>query len=179
MTDSVELTPTNARIRIVSVIERAEITGAYPVAYAVVNRKFVHPAFFIKYNTQEEVESTFAEFRKRNIPIDNIVIDWLHWKQDSWGSHEFDKERLPHQLILSCSLGSVGLYTRRPQYATAPLGSHSIFIGTRTPASSSVENLKLLGFHAVRQRSGTISSLLIYIFCAEVGYGLLAEPREV
>ena len=38
-----------ARIRIVSVIERAEITGAYPVAYAVVNRKFVHPAFFIKF----------------------------------------------------------------------------------------------------------------------------------
>ena len=29
-----------------------------------------------KYNTQEEVLSTLAEFRKRNIPIDNIVIDW-------------------------------------------------------------------------------------------------------
>lgn len=48
-----------------------------------------------KYNTQEEVLSTLAEFRKRNIPIDNIVIDWLHWKQDSWGSHEFDRERFP------------------------------------------------------------------------------------
>ena len=48
-----------------------------------------------KYNTQEEVLSTFSEFRNRNIPIDNIVIDWLHWKQDSWGSHEFDPERFP------------------------------------------------------------------------------------
>lgn len=48
-----------------------------------------------KYNTQDEVLSTLAEFRKRNIPIDNIVIDWLHWKQDSWGSHEFDPERFP------------------------------------------------------------------------------------
>ena len=48
-----------------------------------------------KYNTQEEVLSTLAEFRKRGIPIDNIVIDWLHWKQDSWGSHEFDRERFP------------------------------------------------------------------------------------
>lgn len=48
-----------------------------------------------KYNTQDEVLSTLAEFRKRNIPIDNIVIDWLHWKQDSWGSHEFDRERFP------------------------------------------------------------------------------------
>lgn len=48
-----------------------------------------------KYNTRDEVLSTVSEFRKRNIPIDNVVIDWLHWKQDSWGSHEFDKERFP------------------------------------------------------------------------------------
>jgi len=48
-----------------------------------------------KYNTQEEVLSTLAEFRKRNIPVDNIVIDWLHWKEDSWGSHEFDPARFP------------------------------------------------------------------------------------
>ena len=48
-----------------------------------------------KYNTQEEVLSTLKEFRKRRIPIDNIVIDWLHWPQDSWGCHEFDKARFP------------------------------------------------------------------------------------
>ncbi len=34
-----------------------------------------------KYNTREEVLSTLKEFRERQIPIDNIVIDWLHWKQ--------------------------------------------------------------------------------------------------
>jgi len=48
-----------------------------------------------KYNTRDEVLSTLAEFRKRQIPIDNIVIDWLHWPQDSWGSHEFDPQRFP------------------------------------------------------------------------------------
>lgn len=48
-----------------------------------------------KYNTQEEVLGTLAEFRKRDIPIDNIVIDWLHWPQDSWGCHEFDRQRFP------------------------------------------------------------------------------------
>lgn len=48
-----------------------------------------------KYNSQEEVLSTLAEFRRRQIPIDNIVIDWLHWNQDSWGSHEFDRSRFP------------------------------------------------------------------------------------
>ncbi len=48
-----------------------------------------------KYNTQDEVLGTLREFRKRQIPIDNIVIDWLHWEQDSWGSHEFDRKRFP------------------------------------------------------------------------------------
>ncbi|MDE6267978.1 MAG: DUF5110 domain-containing protein [Muribaculaceae bacterium] len=48
-----------------------------------------------KYNTSDEVLSTLAEFRRRGIPIDNIVIDWLHWEQDSWGSHEFDRQRFP------------------------------------------------------------------------------------
>ena len=49
-----------------------------------------------KYNTQDEVLSTLKEFRERQIPIDNIVIDWLHWPQDSWGCHEFDPARFPN-----------------------------------------------------------------------------------
>ncbi|MDE6391090.1 MAG: DUF4968 domain-containing protein, partial [Duncaniella sp.] len=48
-----------------------------------------------KYNTRGEVLETVAEFRKRGIPLDNIVIDWLHWPQDAWGSHEFDPARFP------------------------------------------------------------------------------------
>ncbi|MCC8038420.1 MAG: DUF5110 domain-containing protein [Bacteroidales bacterium] len=49
-----------------------------------------------KYNTSDEVLSTLAEYRSRQIPIDNIVIDWLHWPQDSWGCHEFDPQRFPN-----------------------------------------------------------------------------------
>lgn len=48
-----------------------------------------------KYNTQDEVLSTVAEFRRRGIPLDNIVIDWLHWSENAWGSHEFDPVRFP------------------------------------------------------------------------------------
>lgn len=48
-----------------------------------------------KYNTADEVLSTVTEYRRRNIPLDNIVIDWLHWPQDAWGSHEFDRKRFP------------------------------------------------------------------------------------
>jgi alpha-D-xyloside xylohydrolase len=48
-----------------------------------------------KYNTQDEILGALAEYRKLNIPIDNIVLDWLHWPQDAWGSHEFDTKRFP------------------------------------------------------------------------------------
>jgi alpha-D-xyloside xylohydrolase len=48
-----------------------------------------------KYNTQDEVLKTLAEFRRRRIPIDSIVQDWQYWKADSWGTHEFEASRYP------------------------------------------------------------------------------------
>ncbi|NDV60463.1 TIM-barrel domain-containing protein [Bacteroides sp. 519] len=48
-----------------------------------------------RYKTQDEILDALKEFRKRNIPIDNIVLDWNYWEDDAWGSHEFDKARFP------------------------------------------------------------------------------------
>lgn len=48
-----------------------------------------------RYKTQDEIVGTLKEFRKRRIPIDNIVQDWSYWPEDAWGSHEFDKARFP------------------------------------------------------------------------------------
>jgi alpha-D-xyloside xylohydrolase len=48
-----------------------------------------------RYKTQEEILSTVAEFRRRRIPLDNIVLDWSYWEQDKWGSQEFDSTRFP------------------------------------------------------------------------------------
>ena len=48
-----------------------------------------------RYSTQEELVGTLAEFRRRHIPIDNIVQDWHYWLEDQWGSHEFDASRYP------------------------------------------------------------------------------------
>lgn len=48
-----------------------------------------------RYKTQQELLETLAEFRKRGIPIDNIVQDWSYWPVDAWGSHDFDKDRFP------------------------------------------------------------------------------------
>ncbi|MDD4777247.1 MAG: glycoside hydrolase family 31 protein [Fermentimonas sp.] len=48
-----------------------------------------------RYRTQDELLTTLAEFRERDIPIDNIVQDWSYWPVDAWGDHEFDPERFP------------------------------------------------------------------------------------
>lgn len=48
-----------------------------------------------RYKTQDELVNTLKEFRKRRIPIDNIVQDWSYWEVDDWGSHDFDAERFP------------------------------------------------------------------------------------
>ena len=46
-----------------------------------------------RYKTQDEILNTVDEFRKRKIPLDNIVEDWSYWKQNDWGSQEFDTSR--------------------------------------------------------------------------------------
>ena len=48
-----------------------------------------------RYKSQDEILDALKEFRRRQIPIDNIVLDWNYWPEDAWGSHEFDKNRFP------------------------------------------------------------------------------------
>ena len=48
-----------------------------------------------RYQSAKEIEDNLAEFRKRHIPIDNIVQDWNYWPLDSWGSHQFEISRYP------------------------------------------------------------------------------------
>ena len=49
-----------------------------------------------RYKTSGEIEDNLAEFRKRHIPIDNIVQDWNYWPEDQWGSHQFEASRYPN-----------------------------------------------------------------------------------
>ena len=49
-----------------------------------------------RYKSSEDIEQTLGEFRKRHIPIDNIVQDWNYWPEDQWGSHEFEAARFPN-----------------------------------------------------------------------------------
>ncbi len=48
-----------------------------------------------RYKTQQELVDVVKEYRKRKIPLDNIVLDWQYWEDPKWGSHEFDAKRFP------------------------------------------------------------------------------------
>jgi alpha-D-xyloside xylohydrolase len=48
-----------------------------------------------RYRSQDQLLDVVREYRKRNIPIDNIVLDWSYWPVNQWGSHEFDPKSFP------------------------------------------------------------------------------------
>ena len=54
-----------------------------------------------RYKTQDEILDALDGFRKRNLPIDNIVMDWNYWTPDEWGAFTFDPTRFsdPKQMI--------------------------------------------------------------------------------
>lgn len=48
-----------------------------------------------RYRSRSELLNVVKEYRKRQIPLDNIVLDWSYWPVDAWGSHEFDTAYFP------------------------------------------------------------------------------------
>jgi alpha-D-xyloside xylohydrolase len=48
-----------------------------------------------RYKTAQESLDVLEGFRSRGFPVDNIVQDWFYWKEDSWGTHQFDPARFP------------------------------------------------------------------------------------
>ena len=48
-----------------------------------------------RYETQEQLVGVVEEYRKRGLPLDNIVQDWFYWPEDQWGCHCFDPKRFP------------------------------------------------------------------------------------
>ncbi|WBO21015.1 TIM-barrel domain-containing protein [Sphingomonas abietis] len=48
-----------------------------------------------RYTSQTEILDALGGYRKRGLPLDNIVEDWFYWREDDWGSHKFDPTRFP------------------------------------------------------------------------------------
>ena len=61
-----------------------------------------------RYKTSGEIEGTLSEFRKRRIPVDNMVQDWNYWKLDSWGNHTFEESRFPNPQAMLDSVHAMG-----------------------------------------------------------------------
>ena len=61
-----------------------------------------------RYKTSTEMIDALKGFRQREIPIDNIVLDWSHWEEDAWGSHEFDLARFPDPKAMVDSIHDMG-----------------------------------------------------------------------
>ena len=61
-----------------------------------------------RYKTSAEIEDNLSEFRRRQIPIDNIVQDWNYWPEDQWGSHQFEVSRYPNPQAMLDSVHQMG-----------------------------------------------------------------------
>lgn len=48
-----------------------------------------------RYKTAEELTDTVAEFRRRGLGLDCIVLDWCSWRDGCWGDKTPDPERFP------------------------------------------------------------------------------------
>lgn len=48
-----------------------------------------------RFESQEEIERVVQQYRRRNIGMDCIVLDWMSWEGNQWGQKTFDKSRFP------------------------------------------------------------------------------------
>lgn len=49
-----------------------------------------------RYKTQAELIEVVQEYRRRGLPLDCIVLDWMSWPGEQWGQKSFDPERFPN-----------------------------------------------------------------------------------
>lgn len=62
-----------------------------------------------RYQSERELLDTAAEFRKRNIGIDCLVLDWLSWGENQWGQKSFDPDRFPDPKAMVDKLHDLGI----------------------------------------------------------------------
>ena len=60
-----------------------------------------------RYWTQQELLNTVAKFRNLSIPLDVIVLDYMHWGKYGFGSFRFDEESFPNPKQMIDSLHSI------------------------------------------------------------------------
>lgn len=61
----------------------------------------------LRYRTQEETLSVAREYKRRNLPLDVLVIDFFHWRAQ--GEWSFDKDYWPDPQAMCDELRSLGI----------------------------------------------------------------------
>ncbi|MDD6051087.1 MAG: glycoside hydrolase family 31 protein [Clostridiales bacterium] len=83
----------------------AALTGATPLppryAFGYVQSKE-------RYRDAQELLDVVAEYRRRAVPLDMIVLDWQSWPEGQWGYKVFDRERFPDPTALTEQLHAMG-----------------------------------------------------------------------
>ena len=60
-----------------------------------------------RYENQAEIIDIVNEYRKRQLPLDCIVLDWKSWPGDFWGQKTFDFDRFPQPDQLTADLHAI------------------------------------------------------------------------
>ena len=63
----------------------------------------------LRYYNEQQVLDIASEYKKRNIPVDVIVIDYYHWPR--CGDYRFDEEYFPHPGEMVAKLHEMGIET--------------------------------------------------------------------
>lgn len=61
----------------------------------------------LRYYNEEEVLNVAEEYKRRNIPLDIIVIDYIHWRK--FGDWKFDEEYFPNPTQMTEKLLAMGV----------------------------------------------------------------------
>ena len=62
-----------------------------------------------RYKTAAELTETAAEFRRRGLGLDCIVLDWCSWREGCWGDKTPDPERFPDVRDLTDALHAMNV----------------------------------------------------------------------
>jgi len=62
-----------------------------------------------RYHNQHELLENATQYRKRNIPVDNIVQDWNYWPNNTWGP-QWDRSRYPDPAAMTDSLDKMNFH---------------------------------------------------------------------
>jgi len=61
-----------------------------------------------RYETAQEMLDVVGEHRRRGLPLDAIVLDWMSWPEGQWGQKTFDPTRFPDPGALTEGLHALG-----------------------------------------------------------------------